>query len=60
MGFRPFSGTVKEKICELPGTLLPGPPPGRCPGPDGGLKASPKPPAVFDGASSVISFLVIV
>ena len=30
------------KIQELPGALPPGPPPRRCSGPTGGLKAAPK------------------
>ena len=52
-------GTVKQLILkafnhaefvknsELPGALPPGPPPGLCPGPAGGLTAPPRPQAVF-------------
>ena len=35
------------KFTELPGASPPGPPPGLCPGPAGGLTAPPRPPAVF-------------
>ena len=33
-------------MSELPGPSPPGPPPGLCPGPAGGLTAPPRPPAV--------------
>ena len=36
-----------HKFTELPGASPPGPPPGLCPGPAGGLTAPPRPPAVF-------------
>ena len=35
------------KFTELPGASPPGPPPGLCPGPAGGLTAPPRPPDVF-------------
>ena len=35
------------KFTELPGASPPGPPPGLCPGPAGGLTALPRSPAVF-------------
>ena len=35
------------KFTELPGASPPGPPPGLCSGPAGGLTAPPRPPAVF-------------
>ena len=35
------------KFTELPGASPPGPPPGLCPGPAGGLTAPPRPPPVF-------------
>ena len=55
--FKPFSGTMKQRIQRVSGGFAPGHPPGLCCGPDGGLKA---PPAVFDGTFSAISFYAIV
>jgi hypothetical protein len=36
-----------SKTQELPRASPPGPPPGLCPGPTGGLKATPRPPALL-------------
>jgi hypothetical protein len=36
-----------SKTRELPGASHPGPPTGLCPGPTGGLKAAPRPPALL-------------
>ena len=40
-----FNAYKISKTQELPGASPPGPPPGLCPGPTGGLKAAPRPPA---------------
>ena len=44
-----------NKIQELPGASSPGPPPERCPGPTGGLKAATRPHVFVKQNSSPLS-----
>jgi hypothetical protein len=46
-----------SKIQELPRASLPGSLPGLCPGPTGGLKAAPRPPASNSVAPPLTSIL---
>ena len=47
---------VHRGASELQGTSLPRPPPGLCPGPTGGLTATPRPPAEFSNCLKIGNF----